>query len=454
MADKRFPKGFRWGAATAAYQIEGAWNEDGKGESIWDRFSKTPNKVLHGDTGDVACDHYHRYQDDVQLMRELGLKAYRFSIAWPRIFPRGTGIVNQPGLDFYDRLVDTLLAADIEPFITLYHWDLPQALQDEGGWANRDTVSHFRNYAAEVSERLGDRVANWITHNEPWVASFLGYGFGGHAPGVKDFAVALKVAHHLLLSHGEAIQVLRENGDAKTCVGIALNLSPIHPATETDADREAAVRFDGNMNRWFLDPLFKGAYPEDMLAWYGEILPPIRPGDMACISAETDFLGVNYYTRSVIKADPNDPQGLQIGTVKPENAEYTDMDWEIYPAGLYEILKRLHDDYGAPTLYVTENGAAFPDSVDEDGVVDDSPRRNYLREHFYWAHRAIEEGVNLVGYFVWSLLDNFEWSFGYSKRFGLIYVDYGTQCRTLKQSGMWYKKVIEDDRALWQSKEE
>jgi beta-glucosidase len=305
MAIKRFPKGFLWGAATSAYQIEGAWNEDGRGESIWDRFSKTSGKVLNGDTGDIACDHYHRYKDDIKLMKELGLKAYRFSISWPRIFPQGRGEVNQLGLDFYDRLVDELLNAEIEPFVTLYHWDLPQALQDEGGWANRDIINYFKDYAAEVSKRLCDRVTYWITHNEPWVAAFLGYGLGVHAPGLKDFTTALKVAHHLLLSHGEAVQVLREKGDAKTQIGIALNLSPVYPATETDADKEAAKRFDSNLNRWFLDPILKGTYPEDMLSWYGEAAPSIRPGDMARISIKIDFIGVNYYTRSVIKADPN-----------------------------------------------------------------------------------------------------------------------------------------------------
>ncbi len=439
---RRFPEHFVWGAATASYQIEGGHEEDGRGESIWDRFCRTPGKVYNGDTGDIACDHYHRYREDIALMQEIGLKGYRFSVAWPRIFPTGRGALNPAGLDFYDRLVDGLLDAGIQPFIALYHWDLPQALQDRGGWANRDTVVAFRDYAAAISERLGDRVTHWITHNEPWVAAFLGHEKGMHAPGITDLATAVQVSHHLLLSHGEAVRVLRERGNERTQVGIVCNIAPVQSASESEEDRAAARRFDGYLNRWFLDPVFKGAYPEDMLAWYGDRAPEVHEGDMKTISEKTDFLGVNYYTRSVMAADP-EGGFLRVRGMRPEDSEYTEMDWEIYPEGLYETLKRVHRDYEIPLLYVTENGAAFADEVGPDGRVCDPRREAYLRDHFAQAHRAIEEGIPLAGYFVWSLMDNFEWAHGYSKRFGITYVDYPTQQRILKESGCWYGEVIQ-----------
>lgn len=444
MAEKiaKFPHGFIWGTATAAYQIEGAWNEDGKGESIWDRFCRIPGNVQDGDRGDIACDHYHRYRDDIKLMKTLSLNAYRFSIAWPRIFPQGKGRINQRGLDFYERLVDELFDAGIEPFVTLYHWDLPQALQEEGGWANRDTVGYFKDYAAQVSKGLGDRVHYWITHNEPWVTSFAGHHLGILAPGIKSLPTALKVSHHLLLSHGEAVAVLRDNGDEKTRLGITLNLSPAHPASESKEDKEAAKRFDGYLNRWFLDPIYKGCYPEDMMSVYGDKAPKIRAQDLERISAKIDFLGVNYYSRQVIKADAKD-DFLGLKPVEPADTEYTEMDSEIYPAGLYKILKRIHNDYDAPLIYITENGAAFSDKIDKNGQVNDKSRIKYLKSHFLQAHKAIEDGVKLSGYFVWSLMDNFEWALGYSKRFGLIYVDYPTQKRIIKASGWMYKKVIE-----------
>jgi len=441
---RSFPDDFIWGAATASYQIEGAHNADGKGESIWDRFCKVPGNILNGDTGDIACDHYHRYREDIQLMKKIGLKGYRFSIAWTRIFPQGKGSVNQAGLDFYNRLVDGLLEAGIQPFITLYHWDLPQVLQEEGGWANRDTINYFRDYATTVARSLGDRVHYWITHNEPWVVAFLGYAMGIHAPGIKDPSTAIQASHHLLLSHGEAVQILRENGDARTRVGITLNLAPVHPASEKEEDKQAARRFDGYLNRWFLDPIFKGSYPRDMISWYGNKSPQIQSGDMDIISRKIDFLGVNYYTRSVIKADPGEKY-LGIGVVRPEGAEYTEMDWEVYPPGIYELLTRIHNDYQAPTLYITENGAAFADKVDENGEVNDQRRVNYLKEHFIQVHKAIDEGVKLRGYFIWSLMDNFEWAYGYSKRFGLTYVDYATQKRIIKKSGIWYQQVIKNN---------
>ena len=438
----RFPSNFIWGAATASYQIEGAYNQDGKGESIWDRFCRTPGKVQGGDRGDVACDHYHRYRDDVKLMKEISLNAYRFSIAWSRIFPQGKGQINQRGLDFYERVVDKLLDSGIEPFVTLYHWDLPQALQEEGGWANKDTIGYFKDYAAEVSKKLGDRVHFWITHNEPWVVSFVGHYLGIDAPGIKNLSTALKVSHHLLLSHGKTVAVIRDNGDKETQVGITLNLSPVYPASESKEDKKAVKRCDGYLNRWFLEPIYKGSYPEDMLALYGDKAPEIQAQDLEHISTKIDFLGVNYYTRTVVKADKKEAfWGLS--SVKPTDAEYTEMNWEIYPPGIYQILKRVHNDYDEPVIYITENGVAFPDKIDENGRVNDESRIEYLKGHFLQANRAIEDGVKLSGYFVWSLLDNFEWAYGYSKRFGLIYTDYPTQKRIIKASGWWYKKVIE-----------
>ncbi len=439
-----FPKDFAWGAATAAYQIEGAWDEDGKGPSIWDVFCRVPGAIQNGDTGDVACDHYHRWREDVALMRELGLRAYRFSISWPRVLPEGKGKVNRPGLDFYDRLVDALLAAGIQPFITLYHWDLPQALQEEGGWPARDTARRFADYADVVSRRLGDRVHHWITLNEPWVAAYAGYGNGYHAPGIRNPLAAIQATHHFLLAHGLAVPILRGNGDAATRVGITLNLAPVHPASDRSADEDAARRYDGFLNRWFLDPLFHGRYPEDMLDLLGAALPDGYQGDMETIAAPVDFLGVNNYTRTVVADDPESPV-VETREVKPHGRPYTEMGWEVYPEGLYEILTRVHRDYAPPSLYVTENGAAFADQVSADGRVHDPQRVDYLREYIAQAHRAVEEGVPLKGYFVWTLLDNFEWAYGYSKRFGIVYVDFATQERIIKDSGYWYREVIAEN---------
>jgi beta-glucosidase len=433
-----FPDGFLWGSATTSYQIEGAAAADGRGVSIWDTFCRTPGKVANGDTGDVACDHYHRYADDVQLMTELGLRAYRFSIAWPRILPDGTGQVNQAGLDFYDRLVDTLLAQGIQPYPTLYHWDLPQALEDAGGWPARMIVDAFANYADVVSKRLGDRVKNWMTHNEPWCAAFLGYAIGHHAPGLQDYVKALAAAHHLLLSHGLAVPVIRANGGDGTRVGIVLNLSWVDPASDSDEDRAAARRMDGFFNRWFLDPVFRGAYPADMVALYGGSVPGVQPGDMEAIATPIDFLGINSYTRAVIAHDDQPP--LHVRSVRPEG-EYTTMDWEIHPESFYQLLMRVHRDYQPAVIYVTENGASFDDQPAADGRVYDPRRLAYLQGHFASAHRAIQEGVPLRGYFVWSLMDNFEWAFGYDRRFGIIYVDFETQQRTLKESARWYAQV-------------
>ena len=436
----QFPSGFMWGAATAAYQIEGAWNEDGKGLSIWDTFSHQPGKIKRGDTGDVAADHYHRWEEDVRLMADLGLKAYRFSISWPRVVPEGTGAVNPAGLDFYDRLVDALLANGIEPFITLYHWDLPQALHERGGWPNRDVARYFAEYARVVAERLSDRVTYWITHNEPLVTAFSGYLAGELAPGIQDPAAALQTAHHLLLSHGYAVEALRAVARRPLQVGITLNLSPVHPASDSEQDHLAATRFDGILNRMFLDPVFRGQYPEDVRALLGPTFPPTQPDDMGHVAVPLDFLGVNYYTRSVVRYDPNSPV-IQATGVQPEGSEYSQM-WEIYPPGMYEILARVWHDYRPASIYVTENGIPVPDGLDLDRRVRDGRRIGYLRDHMAQIHRAIADGVPTRGYFVWSLIDNFEWALGYSMRFGLAYVDYETQKRTVKDSGRWYAGVI------------
>ena len=436
----QFPSGFMWGAATAAYQIEGAWNEDGKGLSIWDTFSHQPGKIKRGDTGDVAADHYHRWEEDVRLMADLGLKAYRFSISWPRVVPEGTGAVNPAGLDFYDRLVDALLANGIEPFITLYHWDLPQALHERGGWPNRDVARYFAEYARVVAERLSDRVTYWITHNEPLVTAIAGYLAGEFAPGIQDPAAAFQTTHHLLLSHGYATEALRAVARRPLQVGITLNLSPVHPASDSEQDHLAATRFDGILNRMFLDPVFRGQYPEDVRALLGPTFPPTQPDDMGHVAVPLDFLGVNYYTRSVARYDPNSPI-IEATEVQPEGSEYSQM-WEIYPPGMYEILARVWHDYRPASIYVTENGIPVPDGLDLDRRVRDGRRIGYLRDHVAQIHRAIAGGVPMRGYFVWSLIDNFEWALGYSMRFGLAYVDYETQKRTVKDSGRWYAGVI------------
>ena len=437
-----FPKGFRWGTATASYQIEGAVNADGRGASIWDTFVRQKGKIKNGDTGDVACDHYHHWASDVDLMKRLNVNSYRFSIAWPRVFPDGRGTLNPKGLDFYERLTDALLKKGIEPFVTLYHWDLPQKLQDEGGWTNRATVDAFAVYADAVTRRLGDRVKNWMTQNEPLVTVFLGHVLGIHAPGVRDLGASIRVSHHINLSHGRGVQAVRanvKNGKAGI-VNVALQ---VEPASDKPEDIAAAKRQDGALIRWFNDPIFKGEYPSDVRESYEKLfrrndLIPIEAGDMKAISAPTDFLGVNYYTRQLIGAGLEPPAGTRLA---PPINPVTAMDWEIYPQGLYEVLKRLHRDYSPKAIYVTENGAAFPDTLTPDGQVVDPQRQSYLREHFLAAHRALAEGVPLKGYFVWSLLDNFEWAEGYTKRFGLVYVDYPTQRRIVKQSGAWFAQV-------------
>ena len=431
----QFPTGFAWGAATAAYQIEGAVNEDGRGPSIWDTFAHTPGRTLNGETGDIACDHYHRYPQDIALMKELGLNAYRFSIAWPRILPGGRGQVNQAGLDFYDRLVDGLLAAGIDPYVTLYHWDLPQALQDQGGWLSRETCKAFADYAEVVAGRLGDRVQHWMTHNEPLVVAFFGHWMGFHPPGMTDPAAATQVAHHLLLSHGMAQAALRAAGGSQMQVGLAQALQPVYPASDSEQDLAVARREELIWMKWFLDPLFLGTYPfEDMeLAGLGR--PTIEAGDLELISQPMDFLGVNYYSRNIAR-------GSASSSSIEEEAEHSTMGWEVYPDGLRVLLERLHRDYKPKTIHITENGAAFEDTLRADGTVEDEQRQRYLQRHFSAAHQAMQAGVPLRGYFVWSLMDNYEWTFGYSQRFGLIYVDYATQQRHIKKSGYFYQGVI------------
>ncbi|MBN1349218.1 beta-glucosidase [candidate division KSB1 bacterium] len=439
-----FPDGFLWGCGSSSYQIEGAYDLDGKGESIWDRFSKTPGKTYNGETGNSACNHYHRYAEDIDLMVELGLKVYRFSISWSRVFPQGKGSLNAKGIDFYDKLIDKLLAKNIQPFATLYHWDLPQALQENGGWENRDTIKYFQDYTGEISRQFGDRIAGWVTQSEPAVASFLGHYQGIHAPGVKNLKAALQVSHHLLLSHGFAVARLRENIKNNAEIGISLNLTPSHPASNSKKDREAAERNFAHFCGWFLEPIFNKRYPEELETTYQNtgLFPMIEPDDLKIIAADIDFLGVNYYMRDIVRNAPyKSIWGLE--TIKPPSADYTAMGWEIYPDGLHEILEFVNDCYHPKKIYITENGAAFRDNMSENGEVHDPRRVSYLRSHFAQAHRAIQKGIPLAGYFVRSLLDGFEWVEGYTKRFGIIYVDYPTQKRILKDSAHWYKKVIE-----------
>ncbi|ASW57529.1 GH1 family beta-glucosidase [Plantactinospora sp. KBS50] len=449
-----FPSGFRWGAATAAYQIEGAVAEDGRTPSIWDTFSRTPGKVIEGHTGDVACDHYHRYRDDVRLMADLGLTAYRFSIAWPRVQPGGRGPANPAGLDFYRRLVDELLEHGIEPWVTLYHWDLPQPLEDAGGWPERDTAERFVDYAVLTHDALGDRVRHWTTFNEPWCSAFLGYGSGVHAPGREDAAASVRAAHHLMLGHGLAVQAMRA-ARPENEFAITLNLYAVSPAGETEADADAARRIDGLANRIFLDPVLRGEYPEDVRADLREVtdFDHVREGDLAAIATPLSMLGINYYSRHVVAAANPDatPEpywrapscwpGSEDVRFVTRGLPVTDMEWEIDAPGLVETLRRVHDEYPEVPLYITENGAAFVDKV-VDGEVDDPDRAAFVDVHLRACHEAISAGVPLRGYFLWSLLDNFEWAWGYTKRFGITYVDYESQRRIPKSSARWYAEVI------------
>jgi beta-glucosidase len=433
MSQRAFPDGFVWGAATSSYQIEGAVDVDGRGPSIWDTFSRTPGMVRDGDTGDVAADHYHRWAEDVAIMGELGLGAYRFSIAWPRILPTGRGTVNQPGLDFYDRLVDGLLAAGIDPFVTLYHWDLPQALEDEGGWPVRSTAEAFADYAGIVADRLGDRVRHWTTLNEPWVTAGHGYLTGEHAPGRRSTADAVAASHHLLLAHGLAVDAIRA-AVPHALVGIVLDLEAKHPASPALLDLEAASLEHALMGRWYLDPIAGLGYPEDGVVAYAWDQAEVADGDMAVIARPLDFLGINYYTRQIVRH----PDSAAEPTVRP-GTRVTGMGWEVYPAGLTDALEWAWRRSGIGAIYVTENGAAYP--VDRAEPERDPDRVAFLHDHLVAAADAMERGVPLRGYFAWSLLDNFEWAHGYAHRFGIVHVDFETLERRIRDSGRYWSAV-------------
>ena len=453
----QFPTGFIWGTSTAAYQIEGAVAEDGRGTSIWDTFCRTPGAVLHGDVGDIACDHYHRTAEDVTLMAGLGLGGYRFSISWPRIQPEGSGPVNQRGIDYYRRLVDMLRARGIAPVATLYHWDLPQPLEDRGGWPERSTADRFADYAAAVAGAI-EGVESWTTINEPWVAAHEGYSLGSHAPGRKDFWAALAASHHLLLSHGRAAQRIRDVQRSDTPVGIVLNLIPVLAASGGEEDRQAAGRVDGYHNRWYLDPLFRGSYPEDMVRLYERSVPLdfIDPADFTDIAAPLDFLGINYYSRTAVRALDSTSGGgatahesiLRAASVRRPELPVTAKGWTVEPAGLHDLLVRLSKEYTSAPLYVTENGASYHDYVDPEGRVKDPERVDYLRGHIAAMHQAIGDGADVRGYFCWSLLDNFEWDDGYSQRFGLVWVDYGTQQRIPKTSAQFYGEIARTNQMV------
>lgn len=441
MAIIQFPKDFKWGAATAAYQIEGAWNEDGRGLSIWDTFSHTPGKVKNGDNGNVACDSYHRYEEDIQLMKELGITVYRFSVSWPRIFPNGTGEVNRKGLDYYKNFVDKLIENGIEPFCTLYHWDLPQALQDKGGWGSRETIDAFEQYAEVMFKEFSGKIKYWITLNEPWCISFLSNMIGEHAPGYKDPQLAVNVAHHLMIAHGKAVKKFRALNMPGE-IGYAPNVTWTESYSNRIEDIEACKRLTGFFVEWFCDPIFKGSYPKFMLDWFAEkgAKIEIQEGDMEIIQQPIDFLGINYYNGTTGRYNKDDG-GLNCETVDM-GYNKTDIGWPVDPQGFYKILNYMTERYGKIPIYITENGACYNDEV-ENGKVHDDRRINYLKSHITQLSRCIESGVNLKGYLTWSLMDNFEWAHGYDMRFGIIHVDYNTLVRTKKDSYYWYKHVIE-----------
>ena len=437
-----FPEEFLWGASTSAYQIEGAYDEDGKGESIWDRFVRWDSHVLNGDTGDIACDHYHRMSQDVSLLKELGLPCYSFSISWTRILPEGRGRVNPKGLDFYDRLVDALLEADISPKATLYHWDFPQMLQELGGWPNRDSIDWFAEYAETVFDKLADRVNFWATINEPWVVSFLGYAYGIHAPGICDYSQAYQTTHHLLMAHARAVEIFRQGG-YRGQIGMVLNLNGLIPASDSVADRKAAQRVHDETHALYLDPLFKGKYPQALFDFIGPHQPKVEAGDLELIQQPVDFLGLNYYNTDLVAYDIH--SGLNKARIIPYSAPgwgRTEMNWGIHPAGIKSEALYLKEHFGNPVLYITENGCAMPDEPDENGFVADWDRIRYIKTHIQALHEAIQEGVNLKGYFSWSIFDNFEWERGNGQCFGLVRVDYQTLERIPKQSAFWYRDVI------------
>ena len=437
-----FGSDFLWGVSTSSFQIEGAGQEDGRGESIWDRFCAEPGRIRDGSNGLVACDHYHRWPQDLDLAQNLGVNAYRFSIAWPRILPAGRGAINEKGLAFYERLVDGMLARGLQPWATLYHWDLPQPLQDAGGWKNRDTVAAFLEYTDVITRRLGDRVKHWITHNEPWCSCIMGYYEGVHAPGETNLAGALQANHHVFLSHGQAIPVIRANSVGAE-VGITLSLHPIKAASDSAEDQAALARHDGVRNRWFLDPLFGRGYPEDTLALFGADAPKVLTGDLDAIATKTDFLGVNYYFPEEVRhSETGGPARTEL--VHREGVERTAFGWEVSPQGMVDLLTRVQRDYSPAKVMLTENGSTFEDELLPNGTVADAERNRYLQRHLDALRVAMKQGVPVRGYFAWSLLDNFEWAEGYLRRFGLAYVDYATQARILKDSGRWYARFLKE----------
>lgn len=438
-----FGPDFQWGCSTSAFQIEGGASEGGRVPSIWDTFCQKPGAIRDGSDGTVACDHFHRWPEDMALGQSLGLNSYRFSISWPRIFSSRGAAPNEEGLAFYSNLIDGMLARGLVPWVTLYHWDLPQYLQDQGGWANRDTVAAFVEYADVVTKRLGDRVKNWITHNEPWCTSIHGNLDGMHAPGNKHVPTALQVCHNVLVSHGLAVPVIRANVPGAK-VGIALSLHPVQAASDSDADRAAVSRHDAFRNRWFLDSLYGRGYPSEPMAMLGAAAPSIEAGDMDAIAVRTDFLGVNFYFPEVVKHDP-DGGFLHTSVVLPEGRQRTDFGWEVAPEGLTSLLTRIAREYEPGDMYVTENGSSYDDHLGADGNIDDTARRDYLIRHLHAVRAAREQGAPVKGYFAWSLLDNFEWSEGYLRRFGIVYVDFDTQRRTLKLSGKWYQRFLRSD---------
>ena len=447
---RSFPAGFVWGSATAAYQVEGAADADGRMPSIWDTFCRVPGAVHNGDTGDRAVEQYLRYRDDIALMKQINLAAYRFSVSWPRVQPTGSGAVNEKGLDYYERLVDALLADGIAPFLTLYHWDLPQPLEDAGGWPERDTADRFTDYAQIVYDRLGDRVKHWTTLNEPWCSAFLGYGSGRHAPGRRDEAASIRAAHHLLLGHGQAVTAMRASGGDNS-FGVTFNLAYAAPVSDSAADADAVRRIDIMQNRIFLDPTLLGKYDDELLAHIETVggAAHIQEGDAATIGAPLDFLGVNYYMPFLVRAggepdleSPSPYSGAQDVVFEDGGREHTAMGWEVDAPTFREVLTRVHRNYPPIPIYITENGAAYHDYSDPEGGVHDVERQQYVHDHLIAAHDAIADGADIRGYFLWSLLDNFEWAEGYAKRFGMIYVDYPSQARILKDSAHWYSKVI------------
>lgn len=440
MAHTTFPKGFLWGTASASYQIEGGANEDGKGESVWDRFSHTPGKIKNGDTGDVACDFYHRHADDIELMAQLGLNAARISIAWPRIMPTGKGPVNQKGIDFYSRVADEMLKRNIQPWVTLYHWDLPQTLEANGGWPNRDLAEYFRDYAVAVADALGDRVKHWMVFNEPWIFTMLGYATGIHAPGRKEMVEAIKATHTVNLAQGMAVRAIRESKNHPEAVGTAFSMSPVHPETHSLEDRTAAERWHRFYNMWFLDTVMRGKYPDAYL--HGSIKDhvEIRDGDMDTIKAPLDFIGINLYTRAIVAHDSND-RYMGVKQRRAKAGEVTDFGWEVYPQALSEMIQHVAKEYPGVAIYVTENGCSYGEGPDAAGKVDDQRRISFLRRYIFEVGQAMKAGAEVRGYFLWTFTDNFEWAEGFAQRFGIVHCDFKTQKRTVKESGRWYGQL-------------